>query len=285
MGKKTEPFLLSCLFAEALGTFLIVFIGCGVVHSAVLTGAQSGLWQVAVVWGIAVALAIYCVSHVSGAHLNPAITISFAIWGIFPAKKILPYISAQIIGAIIAAFSLFIIYQPYIVQRERDLGVERGLPGSDLTAMCYGEYFPNPGPLSTASGIYDFSKREFFDAKVPVLNAFLAELIGTMILACVIFAMTDSENHNSPQANLAPLFIGLTVAVLISVIAPLTQACFNPARDFGPRIASWFLGWGNIAIPGPRGGFFSIYILAPTIGAILGGGVYKIQGFLINKKS
>lgn len=285
MEKKTEPFLLSCLFAEALGTFLIVFIGCGVVHSAVLTGAQSGLWQVAVVWGIAVALAIYCVSHVSGAHLNPAITISFAIWGIFPAKKILPYISAQIIGAIIAAFSLFIIYQPYIVQRERDLGVERGLPGSDLTAMCYGEYFPNPGPLSTASGIYDFSKREFFDAKVPVLNAFLAELIGTMILACVIFAMTDSENHNSPQANLAPLFIGLTVAVLISVIAPLTQACFNPARDFGPRIASWFLGWGNIAIPGPRGGFFSIYILAPTIGAILGGGVYKIQGFLINKKS
>lgn len=285
MGKKTEPFLLSCLFAEALGTFLIVFIGCGVVHSAVLTGAQSGLWQVAVVWGIAVALAIYCVSHVSGAHLNPAITISFAFWGIFPAKKILPYISAQIIGAIIAAFSLFIIYQPYIVQRERDLGVERGLPGSDLTAMCYGEYFPNPGPLSTASGIYDFSKREFFDAKVPVLNAFLAELIGTMILACVIFAMTDSENHNSPQANLAPLFIGLTVAVLISVIAPLTQACFNPARDFGPRIASWFLGWGNIAIPGPRGGFFSIYILAPTIGAILGGGVYKIQGFLINKKS
>ena len=285
MEKKTEPFLLSCFFAEALGTFLIVFIGCGVVHSAVLTGAQSGLWQVAVVWGIAVALAIYCVSHVSGAHLNPAITISFAFWGIFPAKKILPYVSAQIIGAIIAAFSLFIIYQPYIVQRERDLGVERGLPGSDLTAMCYGEYFPNPGPLSTASGIYDSSKREFFDAKVPVLNAFLAELIGTMILACVIFAMTDSENHNSPQANLAPLFIGLTVAVLISVIAPLTQACFNPARDFGPRIASWFLGWGNIAIPGPRGGFFTIYILAPTIGAILGGGVYKIQGFLINKKS
>ena len=280
MEKKSEIRLLSCCFAEALGTFLIVFIGCGAVHSAVLTGAQSGLWQVAIVWGIGVTLAIYCSNHISGAHLNPAMTLCFAFWGMFPLRKVLPYLASQILGAMVAAFFLFVIYQPYIIQRELDRGIIRGELGSELTAMCYGEYFPNPSSLSTTEGLYDSSKRIIFDAKVSHFNAFIAEVLGTMILASVIFALTDSANNKAPGSNLAPLFIGLTVAVLISVIAPLTQACFNPARDFGPRLVSYFLGWGNIALPGPRGGFFTIYILAPTTGAILGGGLYKIYGSL-----
>lgn len=277
MEKKSEIRLLSCCFAEALGTFLIVFIGCGVVHSAVLTGSQSGLWQIAIVWGIGVTLAIYCTNHISGAHLNPAMTLAFAFWGMFPLRKVLPYIGSQILGAVIAAFFLYAIYQPYILQRELDRGIIRGETGSELTAMCYGEYFPNPGTLSSKEGLYDSSKRIEFDAKVSHFNAFIAEVLGTMILACVIFALTDSSNNKAPESNLAPLFIGLTVAVLISVIAPLTQACFNPARDFGPRLVSYFLGWGSIAIPGPRGGFLTIYILAPSVGAVLGGGLYKLQ--------
>jgi glycerol uptake facilitator protein len=255
-----------------------VFIGCGVVHSAVLTGSQSGLWQVAIVWGIGVTLAIYCTNHVSGAHLNPAMTLAFAFWGMFPLRKVFPYIASQVLGAMVAAFLLFVIYQPYILQREIERGIVRGEAGSELTAMCYGEYFPNPGPLSNTEGLYDPSKRISFDAKVSHFNAFLAEVLGTMILACVIFALTDSSNRKAPESNLAPLFIGLTVAVLISVIAPLTQACFNPARDFGPRLVSYFLGWGSIAIPGTRGGFFTIYILAPSVGAVLGGGLYKLHG-------
>ena len=258
LDKKNESRLFSCCFAEALGTFLLVFIGCGVVHSAVLTGAQSGLWQVAVVWGIGVTLAIYCTNHISGAHLNPAMTLAFAFWGMFPLRKVFPYIISQVLGAMVAAFFLFVIYQPYIIQREIERGIIRGETGSELSAMCYGEYFPNPGPLSNTEGLYDPSKRISFDSKVSHFNAFLAELLGTMILACVIFALTDSSNSKAPESNLAPLFIGLTVAVLISVIAPLTQACFNPARDFGPRLVSYFFGWGSIAIPGPRGGFFTI---------------------------
>ena len=278
LDKKIESGLFSCCFAEALGTFLLVFIGCGVVHSAVLTGSQSGLWQVAIVWGIGVTLAIYCTNHISGAHLNPAMTLAFAFWGMFSLRKVFPYIASQVLGAMVAAFFLFVIYQPYIIQREIERGIIRGEAGSELTAMCYGEYFPNPGPLSNAEGLYDPSKRISFDAKVSHFNAFLAEVLGTMILACVIFALTDSSNTKAPESNLAPLFIGLTVAVLISVIAPLTQACFNPARDFGPRLVSYFLGWGSIAIPGPRGGFFTIYILAPSVGAVLGGGLYKLHG-------
>jgi glycerol uptake facilitator protein len=71
------------------------------------------------------------------------------------------------------------------------------------------------------------------------------------------------------------LFIGLTVSILISVIAPLTQAGFNPARDFGPRLFAYFAGWGPIAIPGPRGGFFAVYILSPVVGAVVGGAAYQ----------
>ena len=222
MGARV-PSLLSCCLAEALGTFILVFLGCGAVHAAVLAGAHSGLWQVAVVWGVAVALAIY---------------------------------------------------HPYLAEKERAKGVTRGQPGSELTAMCYGEYFPNPGPLAAAEGKYDPEARPAFDSRVSELGAVLAEVIGTLLLALVVFAVTDGRNPARPGARLEPAFIGLTVAVLISVIAPLTQACFNPARDFGPRLVAACTGWGPVAIPGPRGGFLTVYVLAPTLGAVLGGGLY-----------
>ena len=96
------------------------------------------------------------------------------------------------------------------------------------------------------------------------------------ILALVVVAVTEPGNESGPR-NLAPVFIGLTVAALICVIAPLTQACFNPARDFGPRLFAYFAGWESIALPGPRGmGFLTVYILSPIAGATLGVGVYQL---------
>jgi hypothetical protein len=96
-----------------------------------------------------------------------------------------------------------------------------------------------------------------------------------MILALVVFAVTDPRNSGGPGGRLAPVFIGLTVSALISVIAPLSQACFNPARDFGPRLFAYLAGWGTIALPGPTStGFITVYILAPLAGAIAGGGIY-----------
>ena len=83
-----------------------------------------------------------------------------------------------------------------------------------------------------------------------------------------------TRNAQAPAARLAPVFIGLTVAILISVLAPLTQACFNPARDFGPRLFACLAGWGKIALPGRGTGFLTVYILAPIVGALLGGGLY-----------
>jgi glycerol uptake facilitator protein len=276
MGAPTISLTAKCL-AEVVGTFILIFFGLGAVHAAVLTGAQSGLWQVAIVWGVAVMLAIYIVGGISGAHINPAITIALAVWGRFSWRGVGPYIVSQVVGAFAAAAFLFVLFQPYIDAREKEKHITRGEPGSEITAMCYGEYFPSPGSVSTATGpgsdqVVASLERQY--SMVSEMTAMAAEVMGTLLLALAVFALTDPRNAAAPAARLAPAFLGLTVAVLISVIAPLTQACFNPARDFGPRLFTFFAGWGPIAIPGPRGGFFSVYILAPTVGACLGGGLY-----------
>jgi glycerol uptake facilitator protein len=141
--------------------------------------------------------------------------------------------------------------------------------------MCYGEYFPNPGKYAVGTDHYDLADHIIHYSRMTEAMAFLAEFLGTLILALAVFAMTDERNSAAPAARFAPVFIGLTVAILICVFAPLTQACFNPARDFGPRVVAWAAGWDTIAIPGPNGsGFFTVYILAPIAGAIAGGGLY-----------
>ena len=269
------PLLLRILLAEALGTFILVLFGCGAVHSAVLTGAQSGLWQVAIVWGSGVAFAAYCVGGVSGAHINPAMTIALAAWGRFGWNMVGPYIVAQLGGAFLAAAALFFIYGPNLKAKEDALGVKRGDRGSMITASCYGEFYPNPGPAVPADGKWSDSAWDKFSTRVTFQEAFLAEVLCTAVLALVVFACTDAKNTGAPAGYLAPLVIGLVVACLISIIAPLTQCCLNPARDFGPRLFTFLAGWGSAALPGPNGhGVFTVYILAPILGAIAGGGVY-----------
>jgi len=269
------PPFVRTLLAEGLGTFILVLFGCGAVHSAVLTGSQSGLWQVAIVWGSGVAFAAYCVGGVSGAHINPAMTIALAVWGRFPWSKVGPYIAVQLAGAILAAAALFVIYGPNLKAKEEALGVRRGELGSMVTASCYGEFYPNPGLAVPADGKWSDSAWATFKLRVTFLQAFVAEVLCTAVLALVVFAATDGRNSAAPAGYLAPLVIGLTVACLISIIAPLTQCCLNPARDFGPRLFTWFAGWGSAALPGPNGhGVVTVYILAPILGAIAGGGIY-----------
>lgn len=267
---------------EALGTGLLVFFGLGAVHAAVLTGAQQGVWQVAIVWGLGIAAAIYCTGSVSGAHLNPAVTIAMAVWRRFPWSRAPGYILGQLIGSFIAASLLFLLFSQHLALHEKQREVVRGQPGSIVTAMCYGEYFPNPGRLDSKQP-YSSSEHEALQELLTVQQAFFAEALGTMILVMVIFALSDPSNKLALGSNLAPLMIGMTVACLISVLAPLTQACFNPARDFGPRLFSSLAGWGQVAwtLPGPAS-WLTVYIIAPCLGAIVGGGVYQ---FLIEERS
>jgi glycerol uptake facilitator protein len=263
------------LLAEGLGTFILILFGCGAVHAAVLTGAQSGVWQVAIVWGIGVALAIYCVGAVSGAHINPAITIALASWGRFSWSRVAPYIAMQLIGAFLAAAALHVIFRPSIDAKHETIGVKRGDLGSIVTASCYGEFYPAPGGVLTAEGKWNDEHWKVHQARVTTNEAFVAEVICTALLALVVFAVTDSKNPGAPAPYLAPLICGLTVAALISVIGPLTQCCLNPARDFGPRLFTYFAGWGSAALPGPNGhGVVTVYIVAPIVGAVIGGGIY-----------
>ena len=261
--------------AEFVGTYLLIFLGCGVVHASVLTGAQSGLWQVAIIWGVAIMIAIYTIGAISGAHINPAITLALAAWGRFPWRSVGPYVVAQTAGAFVAAATLYVLFHPYLKMREDEKHVVRGSAGSEITAMCYGEYFPSPGPLSNSEGPYSVDAHQRLNQLVSEPAACLAEFLGTLVLALVVFAVTDDRNPSAPPNGLGAVFIGLAVAALISLIAPLTQACFNPARDFGPRMFAFLAGWGPIALPGPRGaGFLTVYILSPIAGAIVGAGLY-----------
>jgi len=254
-----------CL-AELIGTYILVFFGTGSVHVAVLTGGHTGLWQVAIVWGIAISLAIYATSAVSGAHINPAITLAFTAYRQFPIRKVTPYVLSQLLGAFAAAATLYALFHNIIDQFEAANGIVRGQPGSELSAMVYGEYFPNPAIVGTLSEAA---------VSVTLVQAMLAETIGTALLAFFVFAVTDTRNPNRPSGTLFALFIGFAVSIVISIVAPLTQAGLNPARDFGPRLFSYLAGWETMAIPGPRGGFFTVYVLSPILGALVGAAVYQ----------
>ncbi len=244
----------------------MVFAGTSVVAAAVLTGAQAGLWQVAVAWAIGVSLAIYLTGAVSGAHLNPAVSLAFAIFRPrdFPWRFLFPYWVSQLLGAALAGLTVLLLYGSLIRRFEEQHGLERGEPGSQLSALMFGEYFPNPGMMGA-----DEAARTL----VSPLGAATVEGIGTGILVLMIFALVDRRNSSLPAKYLAPVFIGLTVALLISMLAPLTQGGWNPARDFGPRLVAFFAGWGEMAIPGPSGGFWA-YIVGPLVGGPLGAAVY-----------
>ncbi len=257
--------LRTAFLGELVGTFILTFFGCGVVAASVTTGAQSGVFQVAIVWGIGVALAIYSTAALSGAHLNPAVTISLAVHQRFPLSRVVPYLLAQVAGAFAAAAVVYFFFADALTVHEAANGLTRGLPGSEGSAMVFGEFFPNPGgkALTEAKAI------------VPHFRAFGIEVIATAVLMVVILALTDERNKERPTP-LAPAFIGLTVTLLISICGPLTMACFNPARDLGPRLFSSVAGWGSVPFTANGIGWLTVYILAPILGAVLGGFAHRI---------
>jgi glycerol uptake facilitator protein len=250
---------------EFFGTFLLVFFGCGSVCAAVLTGAQVGVFHVANVWGLGIATAIYLTGALSGAHLNPAVTISMAVWSDFPKSKVIPYIAVQMAGAFVSAAVLYFIFSDALVTYEKNNGIKRGSPGSEASAMVFGEYYPSPGGRP-----FNNETRE----RMTTARAFGAEVIGTAVLLLVIFCVTDERNKTRPQI-LTAATIGLTVTLLISLLGPLTMACFNPARDFAPRLFSSLAGWGGLPFQVNGMGWLTVYIIAPILGGLLGGAIYR----------
>lgn len=238
---------------ESLGTFVLVLFGCGSVAVAVLFNAHLGLMQVALAWGIGVMLAIYLTRHLSCAHLNPAVSLAMVVGKRMSIRKLPIYLVAQLTGAVLAGLTLYALLAPSIAAFENAHEIVRGTAASVKTAMMFGEYYPNPSSTAVVS--------------LPA--AIGAEAFGTFLLVLFIFALTEGCNVGRPDNALAPVFIGLTVTSIISLIAPLTQAGLNPARDLGPRLVAWLAGWGTAAFPDCVGGFLHVYVLAPLAGGAL----------------
>lgn len=221
-------------FGETVGTFILVFFGCGVVAVTVLFSAHTGLFQIAMIWGAAVTLAIYATRHLSSAHLNPAVSLAMVVSNRMQLKKLPLYWAGQFLGAFLAAATLYLIFSSPIAQYETLNGIVRGSPESVKTAKMFGEFY-----LSNNAGGEGIS--------ITTSGAFIAEAFGTFLLVFLVFSLTEGCNVGRPDDGLAPLFIGLTVAAIICVIAPLTQCVINPARDLSPRIFAYFAGWKDAA--------------------------------------
>ena len=255
--------------AEVLGTAILIALGDGVVAMAVAALNQSGrgteIFQasgdwllITWGWGFAVTFAVYVAGGVSGAHLNPAVTVSLALRRGFPWAKVPGYIAAQVVGAFLGAALVYAVYKGAIDSYERAHHIARGDPSS----------------VPTYSIFATFPARYFGNW----LGPFVDQVVGTACLVGFIFAVTD-ETNQPVRANLAPLVVGfIVVAIGISFGANAGYA-INPARDFGPRMFAWIAGYGKIAMPGDYGNvdtYFWIPIVGPFVGGAVGAYLYDL---------
>ncbi|MDG1889795.1 MAG: aquaporin family protein [Verrucomicrobiota bacterium] len=253
------------ILGEILGTFLLVFFGCSAVAGAVTLNAFEGVFQIAFVWGLGLVIAIQLTEGFSQAHFNPAVTFAMFLFRGMKGPLAMAYILCQFAGAFMAASLVFIIFREPLSAYEQSLHIVRGAPGSEATAMVFGEFFPNPGgkPLGREAG-----------TQLSIQSAFIAELVGIGLLTFAIFGF-DSPRMKAQFKGGIPYAIGATLAVLICIFGPLTMACFNPARDLGPRVFSSIAGWGALPFKVNGNGWWLVYLIAPLCGGLLGGWLGK----------
>jgi len=258
------------LLSEFLGTFVLICFGDGVVAMAVAALNQSGRgtqifaasgdWLL-ITWGwaMAVAFGVYVAGGVSGAHINPAVTIALAVRRGFPWNKVPSYIVAQMLGAFAGAALVYLNYHSAIASYEAAHNITRGaLGGSADSTATYSIFATFPAPYFHSS----------------LIGPLIDQVIGTGFLVMFVLALTDERNQ-PPRANLAPLLVGLAVAAIGMSFGANAGYAINPARDLGPRVLAWLAGWGKVALPGIHN-YFWVPIVGPIIGAIIGAIVYDL---------
>ena len=244
--------------AELIGTMMLVLLGDGVVANVVLNktkGQNSGWIVITMGWGVAVTIAVYAVGRISGAHLNPAVTIALATIGSFSWAQVPGYIAAQMIGAFLGAVLVWLAYLPH--------WRETPDPGAKLGIFCTG-----PAIRSTGANL-------------------ITEIIGTAVLMFGILAIAaNAQTLARPgdvdlsvvfSRGLQPLLVGVLVLGIGLSLGGPTGYAINPARDLGPRLAHAIL-----PIPGKGSsdwGYAWIPVVGPIIGGIAGAGLYSIVGF------
>ncbi len=256
---------------ELIGTFILILLGDGAIVVNILTGG-FGLFGVSILWGFAVMFAVYWVGGVSEGHINPAVTIANAAFRDFPWRRVPGYIAAQVVGAFLGAVWLILIWSGYYSSFAQQNNITRGAPNSALTGMTLWTFFPNPAFAGVGTKIQSLNQAANL---VSLPQAFLSQAMVTAILVAVIFALTDDWNPMGTRETpaVAAALIGLLVAALVMYEAPIDMATLNPARDFGPRVAGYLFGWGSVAFPGPRNGWW-VPIVAPIVGGLAGGLAY-----------
>lgn len=237
--------------AEFYGTALLLTFGAGVVAQTVLSGGTAGsMLGINLCWGLAVTLAVYASAGVSGAHLNPAVTIALAVRRGFPWAKVGPYVVAQTLGAFVGAAIVYVTYREALTAFD---GGVRQVVGAQATAGIFATY---PAPyLSMLGGVID-------------------QIVGTALLVATVFALGDQRNA-PPLASLAPVLVGATVMAIGMAFGVNAGYAINPARDFGPRLFTSVAGWGGSVFTA-GGGWWWVPIVAPLIGGVVGGTVYDL---------
>ena len=259
------------LLSEFFGTFVLIAFGDGVVAMAVAALPGSGrtagptvIFQAAgdwllITWGwaMAVAFAVWIAGGVSGAHLNPAVTLAFAVRRRFTWSKVLPYWGAQVFGAFVGAALVFLVYHNAI----------------DAFNLANKTPKSGGGALATYSIFATFPAGYFHGG---VAGPLIDQIVGTAFLLIFVVAVIDVRNA-AVQSNLAPLAIGLGVAAIGMSYGANAGYAINPARDFGPRLFAFFAGWGKVALPGTYhvgtldfSNYFWIPIVGPLIGGVVG---------------
>jgi glycerol uptake facilitator protein len=257
------------LASEFLGTFVLIAFGTGVVATAVAALNQSdrgtkglstaGDWLlICGGWGLAVAFGVWVAGGVSGAHINPAVTLAQALRRGFPWSKVPTYWAAQLAGAFAGALLVYFNYRYAIIAFEHSEKITRGTTDSAATFGIFG---------TTPAGYF----HSWF-------GPFMDQVIGTAFLVAFIFALTDP--YNAPvKGNLAPLALGLVVVAIGMSFGANAGYAINPARDLGPRLVAWLEGWKSIALPGDYGnvnGYMWIPIVGPLVGGVIGATIYDL---------
>src|SRR5215471_4511962 len=242
--------LLRELLAEFLGTFVLIVFGVGVVAQVLLSRNTAGTYlSINIAWGLAVTMGCYVSAGVTGAHLNPAVTLALAARRDFPWRKVIPYALAQLAGAFVASAVVFVTYHEAL--NAFDGGVRQVL-GAQGTAGIWATY------------------PQAFLSVFP--GGFIDQIVGTALLVGVIFAITDTRNSPAP-AGLAPVVVGLLVLLIGATYGFNSGYAINPARDFGPRLFTFIAGWGG-AVFRAGNNWWWVPIVAPCVGGVAGGWVY-----------
>jgi glycerol uptake facilitator protein len=217
----------------------------------------SGDWLLVTFgWGFAVCFAIYVVGGITGAHINPAITLGAALRKQLPWNKVPGYWAAQVLGAFFGAALVFLVFNNALNHFDQLTHAVKGQPSSLPTYATFATF---PAPYYH-----------------NLLGPLISEIVGTFFLALFVFAVTDDVNL-APGVNLAPVVVGFIVLAIGISFGANTGYAINPARDFGPRIFAWIAGWGKLAMPGNYGwvdGYFWVPIIGPLIGAALAAPIY-----------